>query len=445
MNKYALPATCMGGRFLTLNTVVRVNQIEVTRDRNEGSDETANHTPAAAEAFRAAIAEGWPGAQITWSFSWLALHSDAPNYRDIRALVKRYAAEFGDDVTFIPGAYFANMYNTREQVNQDLHDGLNAVSRFMGDGFRPKSVVAGYLAAENQRYLAEAEGIHVCQGNIWSQLAIDNGDGDGSISYPYYPSREHFCKPAQGVADFIDCVNLDGWTMDFLAARREGFADGFNSRMGVGPIETLGKYGPEVGLQQMMATTAVHFDRGFALNGFGWVTNCWELCLLAVIGHLECLTEWLRQIRARWPDARLITQGDFGNLWRQAYPSNAALDYRFEQTGTGIGGSDADKRIRWFMNREFRLALLSELDRPGSEVVIDFTRYDQPAREPQGLSRNWTLFGDINQKQTRPQDRPRPISQLSEEQRRLIFAHYPDVIQRGFPHPLRSSRKGREG
>ena len=84
--------TFLGGRFLTLNTVVRVNQIEVARERNEGKDETAIHTPAAAEAFRAAIAEGWPGAPITWSFSWLALHSDAANYRDIRKLVDAAAA-----------------------------------------------------------------------------------------------------------------------------------------------------------------------------------------------------------------------------------------------------------------------------------------------------------------------------------------------------------------
>lgn len=427
VTKHILPTRCSGGRFLTFNTVVRVNQIEVTRERNEGNDEAAIHTPAAAEAFRQAIAEGWPGASITWSFSWRALQSDASNYRDIRALVKRYAAEQGDDVTFIPGAFFANMYNTREQVNQDLHDGLIAVRRFMGDGFRPKSVVAGFLAAENQRHLAEVEGIHVCQGNIWSQLAIDNGDGDGSICYPYYPSREHFCKPARGPGDFIECVNLDGWTVDFLAARREGFADGFNSRLGVGPIETIGKHGPEVGLQQMLATTAVHFDRGFALNGFGWVTNCWELCLVSEIGQLECLTAWLQGIRARWPDAHMLTQGDFGTIWRQSFPNNDKLDYRFEQNGTGIGGSDADKRIRWFMNQDFRLAMLSDLGRPDSEVVIDFTRYDLPVQEPQGLSRNWTLFGDINQKQTRPRDRPRPLAQLAEAQRRLIVARYPTL------------------
>ncbi len=164
----------------------------------------------------------------------------------------------------------------RRIKNRDLNEGLARVSDFMGGGFRSKSVVAGFLAAENLRYLAEAEGIHVCQGNIWSQYAIDNQDGDGSLCYPYYPSTEHFCKPAQRGSDFIDCVNLDGWTVDFLAARRQGLADGFNSRMGVGPIETIGAFGPDRGLDQMMATTASHFDDGFARNGFAWIMCCWE-------------------------------------------------------------------------------------------------------------------------------------------------------------------------
>ena len=193
-----------------------------------------------------------------------------------------YHRKYGDEITFIPGGYFAPMYNTREQVNRDLHDGLALVRNMVGNGYRPKSVIAGFLAAENQQYLAEKENIHVCQGNIWSQYGIDNGDGDGSISYPYYPSREHFCKPAQGKQDFIDCVCLDGWTCDFLAARREGFADGFNSRMGVGPIETIRNLGPQKGLEEVLATTAVHFDNGFNLNGFAWVCNIWELCLEAI-------------------------------------------------------------------------------------------------------------------------------------------------------------------
>lgn len=417
----------LGGRFLTLNTVVRVNQIEVTRTRNEGVDESTLHTPAAVEAFRQAIAEGWPEGRITWSLSWRALHSEAPSYADIRNQIKRYADSLGDDVTFIPGAFFANVYNSRDQVNRDLHEGLELVQRLMGDGFKPGSVVAGFMAADNLRYLAEAEGIHVCQGNIWSQYAIDNQDGDGSLCYPFYPSREHFCKPAQGRSDFVDCVNLDGWTVDFLAARRQGVEDGFNSRLGVGPIETLGTFPPDIALEQMMATTAAHFDQGFSLNGFAWITNCWEICLVPMIGRLDYLAKWLCGIRARWPTAQLITQGEFGQLWRQANPNNDGIDYRFVHEGTGIGGSDKDKRIRWFMNPCFRLALLLDVGDDSPELVIDFTRYDRPAREPQELIRNWSLLGEINQKQTRPQDQPRPLSQLSDEQRQVICSRYPEL------------------
>jgi hypothetical protein len=211
-----------GRRILTFNSIIRVNQIEVSRTRNEGFDEADRHTPENVRALRAAFAAGWPGAPMTWAFSWRALFDERENYRRIRELVAGFHDAYGDDVTFIPGAYFANAYNTREQVNRDLHEGLARVSEIMGGRFRPKSVIAGFLAAANQKFLAEEEGIRVCQGSIWSQFAIDNQDGDGSVCYPYYPSTEHFCKPAQGPGDFVDAVCLDGWTCDFVAARRPG-------------------------------------------------------------------------------------------------------------------------------------------------------------------------------------------------------------------------------
>lgn len=421
----------MGNRFLTFNTVIRVNQIEVSRDRNEGHDEGHQHTLQAVRAMREAYKKGFPGGRMTWAFSWLALQDPRQNYRDIRRQVADYHHEFGDEVTFIPSGYFAPMYNPRRQINRDLHDALQMVSEIVGGGYRPGSVVAGYLAAENLRYLAQEEDIHVAQGNIWSQYSVDNGDGEGSLSYPYYPSREHFLKPAQGKADFIDCVNLDGWTMDFLAARRQGFEGGFNSRMGVGPIETLHAHGPEKGLKQMLATTAVHFDEGFKLNGFAWVTNCWEVSLQQKSPSLrepiaiEGLTAWLEGIRSRWPNTRCVTQSDFGLAWRKHFHDNAPLDYRFVQRGSGIGGSDANLEIRWFMNRQFRLALLRDWKANGPELVIDFTRYDSKAEEPPDArpdqpARNWSLMNRINQKRTRPQDKPVPLAELQPEEQDLI-------------------------
>lgn len=159
----------MGNRFLTFNAIIRVNQIEVARDRNVGLDERKLHTPAVVTKFREAIVRGFPGARITWAFSWLALHDTTANYRKIREIVVGYQKKYGDEITFIPGAYFANAYNPIEQVNRDLHDGLAKVSELVGNGYRPQSVVAGFLSAKNQEFLAQNEGIHVCQGNIWSQ------------------------------------------------------------------------------------------------------------------------------------------------------------------------------------------------------------------------------------------------------------------------------------
>jgi hypothetical protein len=442
------PRRLLGERFLTLNTVVRVRQIEVSRDVAHGPDESSVHTPAEARTFREAIEAAWPGARITWAFSWLALHDPRENYRGLRELVVGYHHKLGDEVTFIPGAYFANMYNSRDQVNRDLRDGLRRVSEVVGGGYRPKSVVAGFLAADNLRHLAEQEGIHVCQGNIWSQYAVDNGDGEGSICYPYYPSREHFCKPARGPDDFIDVVNLDGWTVDFLCARVPGRkkVDGelWRSRQGVGPIETLLDMGTERGLTAMLAATAAHFDDGFRRNGFAWVTCGWEMSLVEarkIYGYggrngMDGLRLWLTGIRDRWPDAQLVTQGEFGELWRAHSKTNDALDYQFVHRGCGIRASQEDMEIRWYMNRDFRLALLRNWKEDEPPKVIDFTRYDLPAKEPADPepgkgSRNWSLMNRINQKGTRPQDRPVPLAELTADEQALIRWHYPKLFAPG--------------
>lgn len=436
----------MGNRFLTFSTIVRVNQIETSREETDGSDESGIHGPEEARVFRDAVEKGWPGARITWGFSWLALKDQRPNYLELKKLVVSYHEKYGDEITFVPGGYFANMYNSREQVNRDLHDGLQMVSEMVGAGYRPQCVIAGFLSAENLRFLAENEGIHVCQGNIWSQYAVDNGDGEGSLCYPYYPSREHFCKPAQGKEDLIDCVNLDGWTVDFLCARYaaprmiQGIRCG--SRQGVGPIETLLRMGTEQGTKAMLASTAAHFDTGFELNNFAWVTSIWELGLVEgrkIYGYkgrngMEGLVIWLSEMRRRWPEAKCITHGEFGMLWREQFKNNDNLNYRFVQRGSGIGGSDAEMEIRWFMNKDFRLALLRNWQNSSPEKLIDFTRYDLPAREPADPTsgqhnRNWSLLNRLNQKGVRPQDQPIPVGQLTSEEQTLIKRRYPELIK----------------
>src|SRR5258708_40287478 len=96
------------------------------------------------------------------------------------------------------------MSDTRAHNRQTIHKALSMITKIVGGGYRPQSLVAGFMDAENQRLLAEDEGIHVCQGQIWSQHDIDDGDGDGGICYPYYPSREHYLKPPHSKSEFID-------------------------------------------------------------------------------------------------------------------------------------------------------------------------------------------------------------------------------------------------
>jgi len=422
-----LGSPLLGNRFVTHISLVRVNQVEVSPDRSIGEDESRDNTVDEVRARRDAFTRGCPAGRMTWGLTWLALTDQRQQYQDVRRLLANYHDRYGDEITFHPGGYFAPMYNPREQVRRNIDQGLKLISEMVGGGYRPESLVAGFMDAENQRLLVRDEGIHVCQGQIWSQHDIDHGDGDGGICYPYYPSRQHYLKPAQGKQDFIDCVCLDGWTCDFLAARRNGFEGGFNSRMGVGPIETVGNLGKERGRKEMLDTTATHFDMGFHLNGFAWVTAIWEVS----VGHDEDLTYWLEQIANRWPGAKVVIEGEFGLTWRTHYKDNTKLDYRFVQCGTGAPGSEENKELQWYMNQGFRLALLRDWKEGEPGEVIDFTRYDLPAKEPQVLQREWSLMNVLNQKGTRPQDKPVPLAEMSPENLKMILQRYPDLKKEG--------------
>lgn len=417
-----VPSGLLHKRFLTFATTVRVNNKEFRRGDTYGGDETAAHTPEKVAAYRTAFENGWPGGRLTWAFSWLALTDQSEQYSTVRKMVAEYHRRYGDEVTINPDGFFPNVFNSHEQVNADIHDMLGMVSDMVGGSYRPKCIIAGFLSSENQKYLAEVEKIHTCQGGIWSQWGIDFSDGDGSVSYPYYPSTEHFCKPAQGKDDLIDCVCMDGFSCDFLSARRPANTGGYNSRMGVGPIETVGSPWKSRGLEEMMFTTALHFDKGFELNEFAWVTNIWEVML-----GPESLADWLGAVRHRWPDTQCLTHGEFGSLWRENHKDNTGINYRFWERGSGIWGSDANKEIRWFMNQKFRLALMRDWTLNGPEDVIDFTRYDVPAHEPEKMTRKWSLMGVINQKQTRPQDKPRPFNTLTAEEQKLIVKYAPEA------------------
>ena len=85
------------------------------------------------------------------------------------------------------------------------------------------------------------------------------------------------------------------------------------------------------------------------------------------------------------------------------------------------------------MNKNFRLALLKNWKDNTKEKVIDFTRYDLPAREPDDpkpgqIIRNWSLINRLNQKGIRPQDKPIPIEQLNADEQKIIKQHYPELF-----------------
>ncbi|WP_370862159.1 DUF3863 domain-containing protein [Parabacteroides faecis] len=435
------PMQLNGSRFVTLCFMIRTTPWEVSRDvKLHPRDEVDWHTLESVRDLRESFAKNNPDGRLTWGFTLNALEDQRKNYCEIREYVVECQKRYGDEISYFPG-YFPAMYLPRERINREMSEAIQIISNMVGHGYRPKCIMGGFLSADNLKYLAEKENIHVAHAVIWSQHSIDGGGADGSPSYPFYPSTEHFCKPAQGKNDFIDCVNLDGWTMDFICARRAGQSGheitGYNSRRGVGPIETYKGWGVDLGHREVMHTQSIHFDKGMELNGFGWVTNIWETQMYYEFGKdLICgaLEKWVGDTKRRWPDVHFVTYGEFGELWRAEYKSNDDWNYKFIERGSGLGDSYNNLEIRWFMNKEFRLALLRDWhNKKSPTLVIDFTRYDLPAEEPKDPSpehpvRDWSLINRINQKNLRPQDEPKELNALDSEDQALIKKYYPELF-----------------
>lgn len=423
----------MKGRYYCFTIVVRVNQIEVAPGLNLGVDERFENTLENLVKYREAIAGAMPDARITIAFSHAALADKGDNSVALRQKAKEYHEQYGDDVTYMLGAYFAGAYSPREDILSHVDEAMLLLRAFMGENYLPLAIVGGFVPARVMEHIASL-GIQTVQGVIFSQYAVDNQDGDGSMCYPYYPSKEHFCKPAQNAEDFIDVVALDGWTVDFINATYSGItAEGYNSRLGCGPIETLCPYGEEKGIEIIVETAAQMFEESYALNeGFGYATAIWELCLIQKDGHHkmgfdeQAVYHLFKSLKARFPDVKVVPFGEVGRIFRASHKNNDKLNYHFIHRGIGVNGSHKTSEIEWYMNKLFRLAIRTDL-RTGEKKIIDFTDYTKTAHEPpdsdysQGIVyRNWSLLGDVNQKGLRAQDKPISIEDLTEVQKKLI-------------------------
>jgi hypothetical protein len=79
----------------------------VTPDRSIGDDEATDNRPDRIRSRREAFARGCPEGRMTWAISWLALNDARQEYKDARRLIVFYQEKYGDEITFIPGGYFA--------------------------------------------------------------------------------------------------------------------------------------------------------------------------------------------------------------------------------------------------------------------------------------------------------------------------------------------------
>ena len=85
--------------------------------------------------------------------------------------------------------------------------------------------------------------------------------------------------------------------------------------------------------------------------------------------------------------------------------------------------------IRWYFNKDFRFATIQNWQENGPTLVMDYTRYNRPYTEPSGNvnERHWDILDIINQKESRPQDKPKPFTELPADEQAKILKRYPEL------------------
>jgi len=160
---------------------------------------------------------------------------------------------------------------------------------------------------------------------------------------------------------------------------------------------------------------------------------------MAIVGIAFCGLAGCSETQTQQPGsaAQLLKEPGLQLLGNRFFTFNTVVRVNQIETSRDVAhGEDPDMEIRWFMNKDFRLALLRNWKANTPEKLIDFTRYDLKAQEPADPKpgqhiRNWSLLNRLNQKGIRPQDKPIPIGQLNADEQAIIKHRYPELINGG--------------
>jgi len=103
---------------------------------------------------------------------------------------------------FIPGGYFAPMYDTREHIRGNNHKAPRLISGMVGGGYRPQCLVAGFLDAENQRFLAPMRAFMYARARSGASMPSITATAMAASAIPITPAAKHYLKPRAGHGRF---------------------------------------------------------------------------------------------------------------------------------------------------------------------------------------------------------------------------------------------------
>lgn len=396
-----MPRSLLGRRLFTPVFLLRQWQIEKGKGEHAGEFEEPLVTDERLIELRSMVAACFPKGRVTWSLSRGAILSPGDHWSVIRRRLTEFREQYGDAIVPNPVAGYTVLHRSCAEVEEELFELLDSLANWLGES--PRAVHAWILLARTIERTLERFDLDAVSGQCWSQYGVDHMSMEGSVPYPYYPSRRHFLVPGRNKDDQLDVPLLDVISLDPVTARFTRKQHKRFCRMGLQLLETVNwkRVGPEHGLQAMQSVARTYLTDNRECLPFSWITTTQEL--VEMFRHpysFSSYRSFWESLAAEYSDLEVITTADFGRDFKVTYREND-WHYRFRARGSGVGPSDPETEIAWEFTRDMRRATLTRR-RWGRrrEQLIDYVDYTQDVREHDGPSSDYSLKASPWQKRS---------------------------------------------
>ena len=209
---------------------------------------------------------------MTWAVSWSALQDTRKEYKETANSSPTFTVTSATKSPSSRAVISRRVQHARAGIAPPFATALGMVSAMVGGNLVPQSS-SPVMDAENQRLLAKTKTSTFARDRSGASTASTTAMAMAASAIPTTPAANTISSPPRASRiSSIASASTAGPATSLLLGAKGSRADSTAASASV-PSRAVGNLGKEVGRKEMLDTTAMHFDAGRALNGFGFVTS----------------------------------------------------------------------------------------------------------------------------------------------------------------------------